>query len=334
MKTIIIAEAGVNHNGKISTALKMITVAKKAGADFIKFQSFKTENLVTKKASLAKYQKSNTLGKNISQFKMLKKLEIDFKFHKKLISKCKKQKIKFLSTPFDLESIDILKNFNLNYYKIPSGEINNLIYLQKIGKLKKTIFLSTGMSTLKEITKAVSILTKSGTSKNKIFVLHCNTSYPTPYNDVNLKAILTIRNKVKIKTGLSDHSLGVEVPIAAVALGASVIEKHFTLNKKLVGPDHKASLEPIELKDMISKIRNIEKSLGDGLKRITKSEKVNLQITRKSIVAKTNIKKGEIFSNKNITLKRPGNGISPMRWFDIIGKKANKNFKEDDLIKI
>lgn len=334
MKTIIIAEAGVNHNGNLSIAKKMISVAKEAGADFIKFQTFKTKNLVTKNAKMANYQKRNIFGKVENQFSMLKKLEIDKSFHKILITECRKKKIKFLSTPFDLDSIDLLVKLKLKYFKIPSGEINNLVYLKKIGKLNKNIFISTGMSNLLEIKEAISLLIKSGTNKNKIHVMHCNTAYPTPFADVNLNAMLTIRKKFNIKTGISDHSLGIEVPIAAVALGATVVEKHFTMNKNYLGPDHKASLEPRELKEMISKIRNIEKALGSGIKKISHSEKENIKIARKSIVAKLNINKGEKFNEKNITIKRPGTGISPMKWFNVIGKKAKKNFKADEIIKI
>ena len=334
MKTIIIAEAGVNHNGNLAIAKKMVKVAKEAGADFIKFQSFKTDNLVTKNASMAKYQIKNTSKNLKTQYQMLKKLEINKNFHLSLINECNKKKIKFLSTPFDLESIDLLKKLKLKYFKIPSGEINNLLYLKKIGEMNKIIFLSTGMSNIKEISKAISILIKSGTNKKNIYVMHCNTAYPTPYEDINLNAINTIKSKFKIKTGLSDHSLGIEVPIAAVALGSSIIEKHFTLSRNYKGPDHQASLEPNELKDMITKIRNVEKSLGNGLKNITNSEKDNIKIARKSIVAKINIQKGDLFSEHNLTIKRPGTGISPMNWYKLLGKRAKKNYSADEIIKL
>ncbi len=334
MKTIIIAEAGVNHNGSYRIAKKMIEVAKNSGADFIKFQSFKAKNIVTKDSDMAKYQIKNLKTNKISQYQMLKKLEIDKKFHIKLINFCNKLKIKFLSTPFDIESIEMLNKFNLQYLKIPSGEITNLPYLQKIGSLNKKLFFSTGMSNLKEIKSALNILIKSGTKKNNIYVMHCNTAYPTPYKDINLNAMITIREKLKINVGYSDHSLGDEVSLSAVALGAKVIEKHFTLNRNLIGPDHIASLEPNELKSMIRKIRNIEVSLGSKTKKITNSEVVNKNIARKSIVALKNIKKGEAFSEVNITVKRPGYGISPMKWNKIIGKKSKKNFKIDDLIKL
>lgn len=330
-KVFIIAEAGVNHNGDIELAKKLIDKASEAGADAVKFQSFKTERVVTKYARKAEYQEATT-GSEENQYQMVKKLELDYDKHVELINYCKIKNIMFLSSPFDLESIDLLSNLHLETFKIPSGEITNLPYLRKIGKLKKKIILSTGMSTLGDIEKALEILRASGTTD--ITVLHCNTEYPTPMEDVNLNAMETIKEAFKVKVGYSDHTLGIEVPIAAVALGATVIEKHFTLDKTMEGPDHKASLEPEELKEMVRCIRNIEKALGDGIKKLTESEKKNINIARKSIVAGRNIKEGEIFTEKNLEIKRPGDGISPMRWDEIIGQKAKRDFKEDELIEI
>lgn len=328
-KVFIIAEAGVNHNGDINIAKKLIDEAKKAGADAIKFQTFKTENLVSKNASKAEYQKNNTKNDE-SQFEMIKKLELDYDTHKILIEYCKNKNIKFLSAPFDVDSIDMLYELGVDIFKIPSGEINNLPYLEKISKMDKKIILSTGMSDLGEIEDALNIL--STNVENDIVVLHCNTEYPTPMEDVNLSAMKTIENAFKVPVGYSDHTLGIEIPIAAVAMGAVVIEKHFTLDKNMDGPDHKASLNPEELKNMIDSIRNIEKAIGNGLKKPSKSELKNKNIARKSIVASVEIKKGELFTEKNITIKRPGNGISPMKWYDILGTVANKNYKEDELI--
>ncbi len=332
-KTFIIAEAGVNHNGSIEIAKKMIEVAKECGADAIKFQTFKAEKVISKYAPKAEYQKQTT-GEIDSQLEMVKKLELSFDDFIVLKEYCDKLNIMFLSTPFDFESIDFLDDLGLEIFKIPSGEITNLPYLEKIGKLGKKVILSTGMADLGEIEDALDILTSCGTKKEDITILHCNTEYPTPYEDVNLLAMLTIKEAFKVKVGYSDHTLGIEVPIAAVALGASVIEKHFTLDKNMEGPDHKASLEPHELKAMIDAIRNIEKSLGDGIKKPSKSELKNKDIARKSIVAKREIKKGEIFTEDNITVKRPGNGISPMRWYEVLGKVALKDYKEDELIEL
>ncbi len=331
MKTIIIAEAGVNHNGKLENAKKLIKKAAEAGADYVKFQIYKTENLVTKKARKAKYQKINS-KKEENQFEMLKKFELNIKHFKILKKICKAKKIKFLSSSFDIESTKNLLKLGTNIFKIPSGEITNLPYLKFIGGLKKKVILSTGMSSYKEILNAVKILTRKGTKKKNITILHCNSEYPTPYKDVNLSAMRNIQKKFGTTVGLSDHSLGTEVPIAAVALGAKVIEKHFTLNKNSPGPDHKSSVNFIELKKMIKSIRNIEKSLGDGIKKVSKSERKNIVIIRKSIVAKVNITKGERFSYKNLTTKRPGNGLSPMKIENIIGKKAKKNFFKDQQI--
>jgi len=332
-KTFIIAEAGVNHNGSVEIAKRMIEVAKECGADAIKFQTFKAEKVISKYAPKAEYQKQAT-GEIDSQLEIVKNLELSFDDFIVLKEYCDKLNIMFLSTPFDFESIDFLDDLGLEIFKIPSGEITNLPYLEKIGKLGKRVILSSGMADLGEIEDALDILTSCGTKKEDITILHCNTEYPTPYEDVNLLAMLTIKEAFKVKVGYSDHTLGIEVPIAAVALGASVIEKHFTLDKNMEGPDHKASLEPHELKAMIDAIRNIEKALGNGIKKPSKSELKNKDIVRKSIVAKREIKKGEIFTEDNITVKRPGNGISPMRWYEVLGKVASRDYKEDELIEL
>lgn len=330
-KTFIIAEAGVNHNGNIEIAKKLIDVAVEAKVDAVKFQTFKTENLVSKNAKKAEYQEKTT-SKTESQFQMLKKLELDIEKHKVLMDYCKDKKIMFLSTAFDLESIDTLNNLGIEIFKIPSGEITNYPYLRKIGMLRKKVILSTGMSNIEEIKAAINVLKENGTID--ITVLHCNTEYPTPMEDVNLNAMNTIKEMLSVEVGYSDHTIGIEIPIAAVAMGAKVIEKHFTLNKSMEGPDHKASLEPNELKEMVKSIRNIENALGNGIKEPSKSEIKNLFIARKSIVASRLIKKGEKFTEDNLTSKRPGNGISPMRWKDIIGKVASKDFKEDEMIEL
>ena len=331
MSVFIIAEAGVNHNGSIKIAKKLINLASEAGADAIKFQTFKAENIATINSKKANYQK-HTTSKKESQYKMLKKLELTKEAHQELIRHSKKKKIQFLSSPFDHESIQLLDDLGLKIFKIPSGEITNFPYLKHLGKLKKKIILSTGMANILEIRKALNILTNSGTKKSNITILHTNTEYPTPMKDVNLNAMITIRNLFKVAVGYSDHTLGVEVDIAAVALGAKCIEKHFTLNRNMRGPDHKASLEPKEFKYMIRSIRNIEIALGDGTKKPTKSEKKNIKIVRKSIVAKIEIKKGDRFSKNNIAIKRPGIGMSPMKWEKILGTKAKKNYNTDDLI--
>ena len=331
MSVYIIAEAGVNHNGSLKLAKQLVDEAKKAGADCIKFQTFISKNIVSKNAEKAEYQNKNTQTKE-SQLEMLQKLELSFKDFLELKEYCKLKEIEFLSTPFDFESIDFLFNLGMDKWKIPSGDITNLPYLIKIAKFKKPIILSTGMSTMDEIYKAINILRENGSSD--ITVLHCTTEYPTPFDEVNLKAMLTIKDTFKVKIGYSDHTKGLEVPIAAVALGATVIEKHFTLDCNMDGPDQKASLEPQELKSMVESIRHIESSLGDGIKKPTKSEQKNKVIARKSIIAKIKIEKGELFSEKNITVKRPGNGISPMHWFDVIGKFAPRNFEEDELIQL
>jgi len=331
MSVFIIAEAGVNHNGSIVLAYKLIDVAVESGADAVKFQTFKAENVVSKNAQKADYQKQTTDALE-SQFDMIKKLELDVETHKELIAYCQEKDIMFLSTPFDHESINLLSDLGLKIFKIPSGEITNLPYLRHVGSLGKKVVLSTGMSNLKEVGDALNILINAGTSKDNITVLHANTMYPTPMEDVNLNAILTIQKEFDVAVGYSDHTLGIEVDIAAVAMGASCIEKHFTLDKTMDGPDHKASLEPEELKSMVSAIRNIEKALGSSEKRPSPSENVNIDIVRKSIVANQKINKGDILTDKNITIKRPGKGISPMQWDEIIGTIAVKNYKLDDLI--
>jgi N,N'-diacetyllegionaminate synthase len=330
-KVFIIAEAGVNHNGSIELAKKLIDVASDSGADAVKFQTFKAEKLVSKNAQKADYQKQTT-DKCESQFDMIKKLELDLDTHKELISYCKTKNIMFLSTPFDHDSIELLNDLGLEIFKIPSGEITNLPYLRHIGKLNKKVILSTGMANIGEIEDALDVLIEAGTKKENITVLHANTMYPTPMEDVNLKAMITIGNTFDIAYGYSDHTLGIEVDIAAVAMGACCIEKHFTLDCTMEGPDHKASLEPNELKAMIKAIRNIELALGSSVKKPTKSEIPNINVVRKSIVAKTKIKKGEVLTEGNITIKRPGNGINPMQWDEIVGTRATKDYHEDELI--
>ena len=331
MNVFIIAEAGVNHNGSIDLAYKLIDVAAKAGANAIKFQTFKAENLVIRDAKKADYQKQSG-NTDDSQFDMLKKLELDLDDHKNLIDYCNKKGIIFLSSPFDIESVNLLTELNLQIYKIPSGEITNLPYLRHIGLMNKKVILSTGMSNLKEIGNALKILINAGTLREKITVLHANTMYPTPMEDVNLMAMQTIRDKFDISIGYSDHTLGIEVDIAAVALGATVIEKHITLDKKMDGPDHAASLDPSELRAMVDAIRNIELAIGSEVKELTNSEKPNIDVARKSIVAKRFIKKGEVFSSSNLTTKRPGSGLSPMKWDSIIGKVAKQDYNLDDLL--
>lgn len=330
-EVFIIAEAGVNHNGSIELAKKLIDVAVEAKADAVKFQTFKAKNLVSKNAQKADYQKQTT-DKNESQFDMIKKLELDVNTHKELITYCNSKNIMFLSTPFDHDSIELLDNLGLEIFKIPSGEITNLPYLRHIGKLNKKVILSTGMANIGEIEDALDILIQAGTKKENITVLHANTEYPTPMEDVNLKAMLTIGKTFDIEFGYSDHTLGIEVPTAAVALGASCIEKHFTLDKTMEGPDHKASLDPDELKAMVKAIRNIELALGSSVKKPSPSESKNKEIARKSIVAKTTIKKGEILTENNLAIKRPAHGISPMRWDEIVGTIALKDYVGDELI--
>lgn len=332
-KVFIIAEAGVNHNGSLELAYKLVDAAVEAGADAVKFQTFKANNIISKFAPKAEYQKKTT-DENESQLEMVKKLELDMNAHKKLMSRCEEKNMTFLSSPFDLESIELLDKLRLKIFKIPSGEITNLPYLKKIGSLGKKILMSTGMADLEEIENALNILTKAGTPKENITVLHCNTEYPAPFKDVNLLAMLAIRDKFKVDVGYSDHTLGIEVPIAAVALGATVIEKHLTLDRNMEGPDHRASLEPDELKAMVKAIRNIERALGNGIKKPSPSELKNKAIARKSIVAAKDIKRGDIFTEDNITTKRPGTGINPMEWNNIIGKVSKRDFKADELIVI
>lgn len=331
MSVFIIAEAGVNHNGSVDLAKKLIDAASNSGADAIKFQTFKAKNLVTKNSEKANYQKITT-NQEETQFDMLKKLELTKDMHVELIRYSKNKNIKFLSSPFDHESIELLNDLNLEIFKIPSGEITNLQFLKHIGRLKKKIILSTGMANISEIRDALNILVQSGTKKNNIIVLHANTEYPTPIEDVNLKAMITIGKEFDIEVGYSDHTLGIEVDIAAVAMGASCIEKHFTLDCNMDGPDHKASLEPQQFKEMVRSIRNIELALGNGIKKLSKSEKQNIKIVRKSIVAKTKIMKGEVLNEENITVKRPGGGISPMKWDEVTGTIAKKDYDEDEMI--
>lgn len=333
MKTFIIAEAGVNHNGSLAIAKELVDAAVDARADAVKFQTFKAENIVTKFAQKAEYQKETT-AESETQFDMIKKLELDTNSHRGLFNYCKEKEITFLSTPFDLESIEFLNELGVEIFKIPSGEITNLPYLRKIGGLKKKVILSTGMADLGEIEDALDILVDAGTLRDDITVLHCNTEYPTPIEDVNLQAMVTIKDAFKVNVGYSDHTLGIEIPIAATALGATVIEKHFTLDKDMEGPDHKSSIDPKELKLMVRAIRNIEKALGNGIKTPSPSELKNKHVVRKSIVAARYIKEDECFTEGNITTKRPGTGISPMEWDKVMGKKAIRNFKEDDLIEI
>ena len=333
MKTLIIAEAGVNHNGDVLLAKKLIDIAADAGADLVKFQTFNSRNLVTVSAPKADYQSLFT-DKSESQYVMLSKLELSESMHHELIAHSHSKGIGFFSTGFDIESIDLLMRLGQERIKIPSGEITNLPLLRHIGKLNKEVILSTGMSDLGEVERAILILESSGTPKKKITVLHCTSAYPAPMEDVNLLAMKTIQDKLQVAIGYSDHSEGIEIPIAAVALGATIIEKHFTISKNLPGPDHKTSLMPSELKAMVSAIRNIEYALGDGNKQLTLSESNNLIAVRKSIVAKTSIKKGELFTADNITTKRPGSGISPMLWDQIINTNSKRDFDFDEMIEL
>jgi len=330
-KVFIIAEAGVNHNGSLKTAKDMVDAACRSGADAVKFQTFKAGNIVSRFSPKADYQKRST-GKKQPQFDMIKKLELDRNAHIELVDYCRKKKIIFLSSPFDPESIDLLDGLGLEIFKIPSGEITNLPYLRKIGRLRKKIIMSTGMSNLKEIKAALDILTKAGTPKKNITVLHCNTEYPTPFEDADLLAMTKIKYAFGVNVGYSDHTPGIEAPIAAAALGAVVIEKHFTLDKSMPGPDHKASLGPDELNAMVAAIRNIEKALGSGRKKPSPSEAKNKAVVRKSIVASKAIKTGEVFTEENITAKRPATGMSPIHWDKVIGRTAKKDFKRDESI--
>ncbi|MCB7480626.1 N-acetylneuraminate synthase [Christiangramia sediminis] len=333
-QVLIIAEAGVNHNGNLETAKELVDKASIAGADFVKFQTFKASGLVTKSAERAAYQNYNTENSD-SQYEMLKKLELSEDAHNILIEYCKSKGIKFLSTGFDLDTLEFLNKLNIELFKIPSGEITNLPYLRKIASFKKPVIMSTGMASMQEVTEAFDVLVNAGLKKENITIVHCNTEYPTPMDDVNLRAMNRIGKELDVEIGYSDHTLGIEVPIAAVALGAKVIEKHFTLDRNLPGPDHRASLEPEELKLMVESIRNIEKAIsGSGKKEPSKSEMKNKDIARKSIIASKEIKKGDKLTEDNLTVKRPGNGISPMKWDKVLGETASRDFKEDELIEI
>ena len=331
MRTLIIAEAGVNHNGRLDLALKMVDEAKRAGADIVKFQTAIPERVISRYADKAEYQKETT-GNEESQLEMCRRIHLKLSDYDIIKEYCEEVGIEFLSTPFDLESIDYLEKLGMKLWKIPSGEITNLPYLIKIAKTGKPVIMSTGMAELKEVEEAVNVLKEGGAGE--ITLLHCTTEYPAPFDSINLKAMNTLREKFGTKVGYSDHTTGIEVVVAAVSLGATVIEKHFTLNRNLEGPDHKASLEPEELEVMVNKIRIIEKALGDGVKRAAEAEKKNIAIARKSIVAAKDIKKGEILSEDNITTKRPGNGISPMQWFEVLGTEAIRDFGEDELIEV
>jgi N,N'-diacetyllegionaminate synthase len=333
MHTSIIAEAGVNHNGDINLAKEMVEVAAECGADFIKFQTFKADELVTQKASKAKYQQSDKSDSE-SQYEMLKKLELTSSVHQDLFEHCKWSGIQFLSTAFDIPSADMLKELGQNVFKIASGEITNLPLLRHIGGFNSDVIISSGMSTIKEISNAISAVETAGTKKDQITVLHCTTSYPLPMSDVNLNAMRKIAKDLQVKIGYSDHTLGIEIPIAAVALGAQIVEKHFTLDRELPGPDHRASLIPTELRSMVEAIRNIEVALGDGEKRLMPCEIENVELARKSIVAAKNIRKGEILSEENLSVKRPGLGVSPMAWDEVMGKKAIRDFSRDDLLEL
>lgn len=333
MHTLIIAEAGVNHNGSIDIAKHLVDKAADAGADIIKFQTFKSEKLVSKSAQQAEYQKRNIGAKSDnSQLSMLKKLELSEQNHVELMAYCKEKNIKFFSTAFDFDSIDYLHSLNLGLWKIPSGEVTNYPFLKRIAAYNEKTILSTGMCDMQDVRAAVDALYKNGLSKENLTLLHCNTEYPTPFEDVNLRAMDALRKEFGVEVGYSDHTKGIEVPIAAVTLGATVIEKHFTLDRNMEGPDHKASLEPDELKAMVSAIRHIEQALGDGYKKISNSERRNIAIARKSIVAAYHIKKGEPLTEQNITVKRPGTGISPMHWEEVIGTIAIKDYEKDELI--
>lgn len=324
-KVIIIAEAGVNHNGDINLARKLIDAASIAKVDYVKFQTFKADTLTSKAAKKASYQVDNTGDTLDNQYDMLKKLELSDDYHKELISYCKQKNVKFFSTAFDVEGLDYLNSLGLEMFKVPSGEITNLPYLRKVASFNKPVILSTGMSNLKEVEAAIEVLTSESLTRKEITVLHCNTEYPTPLEDVNLKAMQTIADQCNVEVGYSDHTLGIEVPIAAVAMGAKIIEKHFTIDKSLPGPDHRASLEPNELIDMVRSVRNIEMAIsGNGIKKISKSESKNIAVARKSIHLKTALTKGETISEENLIALRPGTGISPMKWNEVIGKKINK----------
>ena len=333
LHTLIIAEAGVNHNGDIEIAKRLIDVAADAGADLVKFQTFNGERLATQSAPKADYQ-SQTTDQAESQFAMLKQLELSIEMHEVLVTHCHKRNIGFFSTGFDIQSLDYLASLGAECFKVPSGEITNLPYLRHVGGFGKAVILSTGMATLGEIEAALEVLETVGTPRTQITVLHCNTEYPTPMRDVNLRAMCSIRDAFGVAVGYSDHTVGIEVPIAAVALGATVIEKHLTLDCNLPGPDHKASLEPDEFAAMVRAIRNIEQAMGDSIKRPSPSETKNQPIARKSLVAAKQIRAGELFTAENVTAKRPGTGISPMRWDEVIGRVAGRDFSADELISL
>jgi N,N'-diacetyllegionaminate synthase len=333
VRTTIIAEIGVNHNGNISLAKQLIDVASHAGADLVKFQTFNTSALVIKNSTMADYQKNNNRQYK-SQFDMLKCLELTLEMHKDLQSYCKKKKIEFFSTAFDIKSLDFLNDIGLKFFKVPSGELTNLPYLRHVASFGKPLIISTGMATLDEVEESLKTIEKYGVKRKDVTILHCNTAYPTPIKDVNLKAMCTIRDKLKVAVGYSDHTLGFEVSLAAVGLGATIIEKHLTIDRNLSGPDHNSSLEPDEFTKMVQCIRNIEEALGSGIKKPSNSELKNKLVVRKSLVAIKPIRKGDIFSKKNIGVKRPGTGISPMLWDKVIGQIATKDFVEDELITI
>jgi N,N'-diacetyllegionaminate synthase len=330
-RVFIIAEAGVNHNGSMDMARKLVDAAAEAGADAVKFQTFRAESLVRRDAAKADYQKETT-AREESQFDMIRRLELDEDAHRELMAHCRRRNILFLSSPFDLESIDLLSALGLEIFKIPSGEITNLPYLRRIGQLGRRIILSTGMADLDEVAAALDVLVSAGADKEKITLLHCNTEYPTPMEDVNLRAMKTLGATFETAVGYSDHTLGIEIPVAAVALGATAIEKHFTLDCTLEGPDHRASLEPNELAAMVRAIRNVNMALGTGIKEPSPSEKRNIPIARKSIVAARAIRKGEKFTEKNLAVKRPSQGLSPMRWDEVLGTLAGKDFVPDEPI--
>lgn len=327
-KVLIIAEAGVNHNGSLELAKRLVDVAKESGADIVKFQTANLRALVSKSAPMAEYQKQNT-GKEEAQFTMLEKLLLTYREFRELADYCKAKEIQFLSTPFDIDSVRFLEDL-VELWKIPSGEITNLPYLIEIAKTGKKVILSTGMSTIAEVRDAVEILRKFGTKE--LILLHCTTQYPAPYEEVNLKAMLTLKNTFDVPVGYSDHTRGTEVAVAAAAMGAAVIEKHFTLSRAMEGPDHKASLEPDELKELVREIRNIEKAMGDGRKEPSVSEMANMEVARKSIVTSKPIRAGESFTEDNLTTKRPGSGISPMKWFEVVGQIAMRDYAEDELV--
>lgn len=332
-RCIIIAEAGVNHNGSIELAKRLVDAAADAGVDYVKFQTFKTENLVTGTARQAEYQKQNAAEEGDSQFAMLKKLELSEADHYELIEYCRQKGVKFLSTPFDLDSIDFLHSLNLDLWKIPSGEISNYPYLRRIAGFNGRVVMSTGMCEPQDVDAAIEVLRSNGQDMSRVTLLHCNTQYPTPMEDVNLRAMESLRRWSQ-SVGFSDHTPGIEIPVAAAALGAEVIEKHFTLSKDLPGPDHKASLEPHELKEMVRMIRNVELAMGSADKHVTPSEVANREVARKSIVALRPIRKGERLDETNIGCKRPGSGISPMRWPEVEGTAAIRDFEPDELIEI